>query len=249
MPKEMTHWWVARKAEESLSPESVLGAAIHSYRQLFMMGAVVPDMPFYFLFGPRSGEIKRIAERFHNSENGSYRLFEGLMPWVGGERRSAGLALLSGLLTHIHTDSIFHPMVYYFCGRGEADFRKKRFSLARHRTLETLADMFVRHLSPDKEMRVAKMVKGLEIDREHFLDMLASVFSPFGEVRPSLMRRLLFFQGRIQGLLFRDIFRRGLERTSLLTGIDLGYLYANFYPKPAPAEKILFKKPIRVIKT
>ena len=208
MPKEMTHWWVARRARQELDPKSGLSTAIDAYRQIYAIGAVVPDMPFYLLFGPRSRVMNRLAEHIHNPESGSYLIFKEFLPFMGIDRRNAALALLSGVLTHIHTDSIFHPMVYYFCGLGGANFRERKYSLFRHRTLETLTDVFVRYrFDPDGRGRFSELLRGLEVERKVFLELLETVFSPFGKVNQKQVRRMIRYQGWIQGLFFQDFFR------------------------------------------
>lgn len=137
MPKEITHLLLAKKAFDSLPVTSLFHDPIKKNFNLFLAGSVAPDTPFYYIFGPHCRSIQKTAEKFHTSDSSSLVPvldFLNRMP----EKEPGALAFSAGVCCHILSDTVFHPMIYYFCGvDGIHDG-----ATTRHRAFETALDYY-----------------------------------------------------------------------------------------------------------
>ena len=64
VPKEITHWKIALKAAFGLNDES-FGQLLEKKREVYLLGAVLPDLPYYYLAGSKLGEMMALAEHLH----------------------------------------------------------------------------------------------------------------------------------------------------------------------------------------
>jgi hypothetical protein len=139
MPKEFTHWLIADGGREKLSAGR-LKNAIEANPNLFHLGAVLTDSPYYSVFSARGREFKKLADALHG-EHFAYP-FKNLVFRYGSRPDAKRLAFLSGALCHIASDSVLHPLVYYFTGHSEHDDAETaRIASGLHRKLETLIDI------------------------------------------------------------------------------------------------------------
>ncbi len=139
MPKEFTHWLVADVVKDRLSA-GPLKTALEENPNLFHLGAVLTDSPYYSVFSNRGRSFKKLADALHG-EHFAYP-FRNLVFRYGARPDSKRLAFLAGALCHITADSTLHPLVYYFTGHSEAsDTESARHASGLHRKLETLIDI------------------------------------------------------------------------------------------------------------
>ncbi|HEY8909956.1 MAG TPA: zinc dependent phospholipase C family protein [Desulfosporosinus sp.] len=150
MPKELTHWHIAREALQRGLPVKV-GEIITSNPALYYIGAVAHDIAYYDLSKPSEARIERVANQLHgmDGENTLVPLSEMMDTALKQDDNQALLAFLLGMLTHFVADSAFHPMVYYMSGNyfaKDPDERSK--AVFRHRLLETGIDLWLETVDP-----------------------------------------------------------------------------------------------------
>lgn len=150
MPKELTHWHIAREALQRGVPAQV-GELIECNPPLYYIGAIAHDIAFYDFSKPSEVNIERVANQLHgvNGENTLVPLIEMMETALSQNNKNTQLALLLGMLTHFVTDSIFHPMVYYMSGNYFAENPEERGkAVFRHRLLETAIDLWLENADP-----------------------------------------------------------------------------------------------------
>ncbi|SHI01511.1 zinc dependent phospholipase C family protein [Desulfosporosinus lacus] len=150
MPKEFTHWHIAREALQRGAPIEV-GEIIASNPALYYIGAIAHDIPFYDLSEPSEVSIERIANQLHGAagENTLAPLCEIMERALSQTNKQGSFAFLLGMLTHYVADSMFHPMVYYMSGNYFADDLEERSkAVFRHRLLETAIDLWLQTIEP-----------------------------------------------------------------------------------------------------
>lgn len=144
MPKEITHWLVATKVLDNLH-NSRLKAMVSRNRDYYLMGAVIYDSPYsYPGLTSKQKEFRKIANQLHgvNGEN-VLQPFQNLVTRAIAEPDEKLLAFALGVFTHVVTDSVFHPMVYYFTGNYYSeDKHKQNQAVSNHRWLETRLDLW-----------------------------------------------------------------------------------------------------------
>lgn len=150
MPKELTHWHIARKAMQKGGPAKV-GEIIACNPALYYIGAVAHDIAFYDLSQPFEERIERVANQLHgvDGENTLVPLSEMMDTALYQNNQHALLAFLLGMLTHFVADSTIHPIVYYMSGNYFAenpDDRDK--AVFRHRLFETAIDLWIEKVNP-----------------------------------------------------------------------------------------------------
>jgi len=150
IPKELTHWHIAREALRRGIPQEV-GEIIASNLPLYYIGAIVHDMAFYDLSKTSEASIERFANQLHGvaGEDTLAPLIEIMEMALSQTNKQASLAFLLGMLTHFVADSMFHPMIYYMSGNYFADDQKERSkAVFRHRLLETAIDLWLQRVDP-----------------------------------------------------------------------------------------------------
>ncbi|ODA40394.1 zinc dependent phospholipase C family protein [Desulfosporosinus sp. BG] len=150
MPKELTHWHIAREAWQRGVP-AMVGEIIANNPALYYFGAVAHDIAFYDLSKPTEASIERVANQLHgvNGENTLLPLIEIMETALTQKNKHAHLAFVLGMLTHFVADSTFHPMVYYMSGNYFAEDPLERGkAVFRHRLLETAIDLWLETIDP-----------------------------------------------------------------------------------------------------
>ena len=150
MPKELTHWHIAREALQRGVPVKV-GEIIASNPALYYIGAVAQDIAYYDFSKPSEARIERVANQLHgmDGENTLVPLSEMMDTALKQNNKQALLAFLLGMLTHFVADSTFHPMVYYMSGNYYAEDPGERSkAVFRHRLLETAIDLWLETVDP-----------------------------------------------------------------------------------------------------
>lgn len=143
MPKERTHWLLARRTARRLPP-GPLADAVLAYEEFLLAGAVAHDSPYYCLDNP---EAKRTADRLHGAAgHDSFDPFRSLATYREGLGAPA-LAFGLGALTHLAADVTFHPLVFSWTGDSEAADPETRHGwLYRHQACETALDLHMEAL-------------------------------------------------------------------------------------------------------
>ena len=150
MPKELTHWHIAREAMQRGASAQV-GEIIDGNPALYYIGAIAHDIGFYDFSKPSEANIERVANQLHgvNGENTLVPLIEMMETALSQNNKRTKLALLLGMLTHFVADNIFHPMVYYMSGNYFAeDPEEREKAVFRHRLLETAIDLRLETVDP-----------------------------------------------------------------------------------------------------
>lgn len=143
MPKERTHWHLARRAATQLA-SGPLADAVLAYPEDLLVGAVSHDTGYYAL-GDQAA--RAAADRAHGAAGAdSYQRFRAL--WSRRQDLGpAGLAFGFGALTHLAADVVFHPLVFSWTGSADApDEALRRGWLYRHQALETALDVHMEAL-------------------------------------------------------------------------------------------------------
>lgn len=137
MPKERTHWHLARRAAGRLT-EGQLADAVLAYPEHLLLGAVSHDTGYYALGDPQA---KAASDRAHGTGGDSYERFRALLARKD-TLGAPGLAFGFGALTHLAADVVFHPLVFSWTGDAEAPDRGLRLGwLYRHQACETALDV------------------------------------------------------------------------------------------------------------
>lgn len=114
MPKELTHWMIARAAASRLDEQATprTAGAIRECGDAFLLGAVAHDGPFYIRKSPR---MAALGDQLHGKgTDDAFAPIERVLAAAGSS--SAAVAFAAGAASHIAADTIFHPAVFYFTG-------------------------------------------------------------------------------------------------------------------------------------
>lgn len=150
MPKELTHWQVARAVLEGGLP-GPLQIMLQEHLPLYYLGAVAHDIPFYDLTDPVEASLERVGNLLHgvSGENTLVPLLAILAKALEQQKPEPFLSFFLGMLTHFFTDSTFHPAVYYFSGHYfDPDPVQQGKAVFRHRLLETGLDLWLETVRP-----------------------------------------------------------------------------------------------------
>lgn len=157
MPKELTHWYLAKKvADEILFPTEkqdsrlypassyqtpsypTLSRCVQAAPHTFLLGAVGPDFLFYYLKGPDREAFREAALVLHGRDGGNtLRPFVSVAEAYGGRFGLGVGAFLLGYLVHVVGDAVFHPLVLYSVGKGQG---RPQYE---HHVLESALDLYV----------------------------------------------------------------------------------------------------------
>lgn len=150
MPKELTHWHIARAVlQRGISAQ--VGELIAGNPALYYLGAIAHDIGFYDFSKPTETNLERAANQLHGvaGENTLEPLIKMMETALSQDPKRNQLAFLLGMLTHYVADSTFHPMVYYMSGNYFAEDSEERVkAVFRHRLLETAIDLRLETVDP-----------------------------------------------------------------------------------------------------
>lgn len=256
MPKELTHFALARSLKSSLPRDSVFYGPVGKFPRLFLLGAVAPDIPFFYLAGPKGEIIRNISDPLHGNralkkvvsfldralEPGFLsqdQPFSGSCTCHGREVAAPALALVAGVICHILSDTGFHPLVYYYAGMDGVH----EGATARHRQFETAMDLHFWHqYSPPTSL--ARIVRNLEVPVTMVNQFLADLFEA-DQIPPRYFGHALTWHQVLQYLfrsggirhLFAQMDRLNLNLPNQITGVA--------YPFPGPISLGFFKEELR----
>lgn len=251
MPKEITHWWLAL---EALGELRAAGGGARSFselldrnRNLFLLGSVGPDFLFYYLAGPERESFRDAAMVLHGTDGGdTLAVLARTAERYGGSPPEGVSAFLYGYACHVAADSVFHPMVLYFAGKGGDGARYS------HHLFESVLDLYVTDVlrpGPELPLRVRELTAGMEMSGGDFLDLLGLVSfggSPYDRrALASCLRRYEFLQGAFWNPL-------GQAAARLLAGVKPGlrHFESSFYQRrfhrmaPSFGKPLIYRHPV-----
>jgi hypothetical protein len=166
MPKEITHWIVSMKTAEALRG-TLIGDAALTNQNALKFGAIYQDIFYHLPIILAASRYREIAYSLHGT-NGEdpYDLIRQIMSTMQeSPYREQLLAFLLGIATHIHTDAVFHPMVYYVTGNTQnKDASRRSEAIQQHRCIESLMDIYFCGNSRDiKKYSFQAFLKDLEM--------------------------------------------------------------------------------------
>jgi len=173
MPKDITHLMLAKKVIENLPSNSLFHAPVKNNYNLFLAGSIIPDTPFYYIIGPHSRTVQKLAARLHTSDSNSLVPILDLLATVS-KREPGGLAFAAGICSHILADTIFHPMIYYFSGVDGVHTEAQ----TRHRAFETALDYYFWPLSDNDSAGTSlhHIFNHLEVSQDCFARFYEKIF-------------------------------------------------------------------------
>jgi len=240
MPKERTHWILAEKVFQEILPDSPLKKIVGLHKNLYLAGAVIPDTPFYLLYGKSGKMMSQLGMRLHDNPLNSYQPLSDAINHHMRHVPDDVLALILGFIAHIHADASFHPLVYYLTG-GDENERNREI---RHRTLEAYLDIYYSARFPlQNRGLVSNVMTSLEMGEDRFLNLLSLFY--FGrekkhipEIKKSLLRHRM-----IQKLFDRDSVKITLKWLDFIPGMKLDLIMATCYPLVRPDPWSMFHHP------
>ncbi|MCF8090915.1 MAG: zinc dependent phospholipase C family protein [Desulfotignum sp.] len=241
MPKEISHWYLAGLVRENLPEKSVFYKPLHTHENLFFLGAVAPDIPFYYLLGPKKNRIQAASDPFHSPDARALApvlsFFDSM---IFSQPDPAALSLGAGIICHILSDTAFHPLVYYYSGI----FPEHPGATARHRQFETALDLYFQHLAgPGARTCLGSILENVEVSKSLLLKLLGKLFNLAGyhertclgyAVRSQAFYQTLFrctFLYRILHRMNQTRHRMSDSALSLIYPVKQGVALPFFYQK------------------
>ena len=245
MPKEITHWIIAEKAYRTLETESGLKAIIKQHKNLYLSGAVIMDTPFYLLYGNGKDVMYKVAAQLHDNPINSADFGDRVIARFPPKMTEAIIALLLGVITHIHADSSFHPMVFYFSGKKDPANQKASKSAGyRHHKLETFLDLYFKEtLQLKNRGLLANVLDKIEMDKNLFIDVLSIFYKMEMNIHRIHIEKALLMHRRIQAMFDKNLPRMIVHLLNTLPGLDLREYLSSFYPQHKPKADSLFLSP------
>lgn len=193
MPKELTHWHIAKSIHSGEIPGSI-AEIICQKPQLYYLGAIAHDIPFYDLSKSTKTSIKYIGDQLHGAEgeNTLVPIIAMLEKALLKKPPEALLAFFLGMLTHYTADSTFHPLIFYLSGNYyDNDYQQRSKAVFRHHLLETALDLWLEaNEAIDYPTGLSKLAREAGDDGRQALDLIAGYYSGTkDQPRKRLVRR------------------------------------------------------------
>ena len=236
MPKEMTHFALARFLARAVPETSAFYSPVQRFPYLFCLGAVTPDIPFFTQAGPGADKIQALSLPFHGSDS---RALGPVLGFLDRHQSERALALAAGVICHIFSDTRFHPLVYYYTGMDLIHAG----ATAKHRQFETAMDLYFQYLCPG-DTSLGQVVKNIEISRTHLNKFLMDLFQAELGLEKGVNRSLTWF------ITFQSLFRSPAIRTSMAWFSRMGWplpekITGLVYPSDKPVCLPFFDREIR----
>jgi len=151
MPKEITHIEFSAETVSELEKrgETSLSSLLKENDSSMHFGSIAVDTFYYNLKFPFEKNYFQWGDIVHGAEgeDTSLPILEMIEKTLGeftAEAAKKKIAFLSGFLTHMAMDIVFHPFVYYFSGNYFASDPEDRINAQmRHRIIESWIDLLV----------------------------------------------------------------------------------------------------------
>jgi hypothetical protein len=150
MPKETTHWIVAEKVSQALA-KTPYGPILKSHPNLLKFGAVFHDKLYYLPTKsyPKNEELRQaihnIPSKLHGTKGeDTLAIIRQLCKNIQQQSNNEHLiAFMVGIITHIFTDVVWHPMVYHYTGNYYNPNTLQEYKAqANHLKLEAIFDLY-----------------------------------------------------------------------------------------------------------
>ncbi len=239
MPKEITHWILAEKVYRHLDDASPLKKIIVSHKNLYMAGAVIADTPFYSGVYEKSGGVtEQSGQKFHDNPLNSYEPLTRVVAHYAPEIPEDVLSLLLGIVSHIHADSSFHPLVYYLSGFNTPDKKKKASTI--HHTLEAFLDIYyIERFQLQNKGFFSEVLNNIEMEERRFMSILSHLFS----IEQTRIKKAVKIHSLIQKRFDENIVKILLRLLNAIPGADLEFYLSSFYPLRRPESDSMFRYP------
>ncbi|SHI94621.1 Zinc dependent phospholipase C [Desulfatibacillum alkenivorans DSM 16219] len=209
MPKEQTHWILAREAFRRLK-DGEARRMIAQNPNLYLLGAVIPDTPMYAL--ENTEEFDLLAHFLHGKDGeNTFAPLTGLVKAYQDKWSDGMWAFVMGTFSHILADAVYHPWVEYYSGSStEVPDEWKDLSLTRHRELESYLDLFHLRMNGIKERPISffSLLKGKEMGAAAFDDMVSALYFPGAAKANNGVRKALYAHGAIQWIFMQKSLAR-----------------------------------------
>jgi hypothetical protein len=245
MPKEYTHWVLAEKIFLEL-PDSRLKSLITGNKHLYYLGAVIPDTPLYMTFGRYKQDFHSAARRLHGYDGEDTFIFLPFIAQQYGRGMSDSiLALLLGAVTHVFTDSQFHPFIYCFSGTClSQDARAAKNCDSRHLTIETyLALHHRKQVSLFNRGHLSALLKNEDFKKREVLKLLNLLFFGNKSYPQREIKRVLSMHSFLQSAFFKRRYISLVKALNLCPFIHLDKTLALFYPSQRNIRIPFFQQP------
>lgn len=238
MPKEYTHWVLAEQSRLSLK-EGPLRQVLTDYPGCYLLGAVLPDSPFYMSGQADAAFYINSAEALHGERGeDSYSGIRRFLYHRAGDIQPWEQALIAGMLTHIQADAHFHPLIYYFSGQAPDSRPLWRDSFYRHYCLESALDVWNgnrRGWPVPRTLR--RIMRGIPLKKRLLYSTIAQLYWNDAE-RTGQAEQMLRRHTLLQSLFIR---RWAGFAAHLLAGSEKGL----FYPVSRKRKYPFFELPVR----
>jgi hypothetical protein len=214
MPKELTHWMIARAVARRLAPAAApqTSQSVSASPEAFLLGAIAHDVPFYL---PREADMTSRAAKLHGrGVADAYAPIKRAIAGTraGSEAASSAVAFAAGALCHMAADVVFHPAIFFFTGfAGHPNGAVSGAYLFRHRAFESAMDL---HFLAQSGGGIERTVAGLyrrAVARPDAAEWLAAAARFYGAVPSPLaevdVARVFHGAARRQRLFFSPTVR------------------------------------------
>ena len=256
MPKELSHWLLAKETARRL-PDGLIRESVESYPDLFQLGAVIFDSAFYAVRYPHAAEASEAGLRLHGIDGeDTYEPLRGLLASELTEGRDPGrgvplptLSFVAGCVTHIMGDTHFHPLVNFFSGKYYADDRAERDrSQRRHRRFEAALDRHFLSVSGEELRNGGSLGRTLAASTaavgDRLEDLAAGLYYGSGGPERPAMIPLLRRHATVQKLFGSSMAASLARAIGALLGGGAAGVAAAFYSSDPPGGYALFRAPI-----
>lgn len=241
MPKEISHWTLAAGMAEKLAPQSLFAAAVHEYPHLFLYGAVAPDTPYTYVTGPHNSWLQNLSRQFHATDPTVLKPIFRLLESSRGKEKDV-LAFAAGMVCHVISDTLFHPLVEYFTGHVE----RHKGAITRHHLFETALDYyFWKHSDDLSRVSLTRIFQELEIPKSRLFGYIKTMFGIHQDRRSRCMKFAVVSHIVLHGL-FRA--RRAVRFFNILYQKKWWVPSQNqalLYPFASPVTLPFFENPIQ----
>jgi len=144
MPKEITHWLIARQVATSLKG-TALGDVASDFPNCVKLGAIIHDAPYYARNRRWKKQLLHFADVMHGRGIDPFASIKSITEAAATAHHPGPIrAMVIGMLTHIAADSCFHPLVYHETGNyHDPDPAKRSHAVQLHRRFETTLDVYL----------------------------------------------------------------------------------------------------------
>jgi hypothetical protein len=144
MPKEITHWLIAKQVAHALQG-SRLGELVAAFPNCMHLGAILHDAGYYARDRRWKNLMSGFTESLHAEGAQTFTIINCLTEAANQSRNPDPIrAMIIGMLTHMAADSCFHPLIYHETGNYfDPDPVKRTRAVQLHRKFETTLDVYL----------------------------------------------------------------------------------------------------------